>query len=102
MMRRSSRPGTLRVLQILRSKSADSRPSEFWESDMSVGPDLALTFLSRELIVVRVLLLSFTGVPYPARFDLPTLWSESTFKLSWRVNCSTPIINYQLEFREVI
>ncbi len=35
------------------------------------------------------------GVPYPARFDLPTLWSESYFKLSWRVNCSTPIINYQ-------
>eukprot|EP00095_Tigriopus_kingsejongensis_P008872 snap_masked-scaffold15_size728074-processed-gene-6.5 protein:Tk08872 transcript:snap_masked-scaffold15_size728074-processed-gene-6.5-mRNA-1 annotation:"opioid-binding protein cell adhesion molecule-like" len=42
-----------------------------------------------------------SGVPYPAKFDLPTLWSDSIFKLTWRVNCSTPIINYQLEFREV-
>ena len=41
------------------------------------------------------------GVPYPAKFDLPTLWSDSTFELSWRVNCSTPIINYLLEFREL-
>ena len=43
------------------------------------------------------------GVPYPATFDLPTNWSDTTFKLSWRVNCSinAPIINYQLEFKEV-
>ncbi|TRY74039.1 hypothetical protein TCAL_15768, partial [Tigriopus californicus] len=42
-----------------------------------------------------------SGVPYPAKFDDPTLWSDSIFKLVWRVNCSTPIINYQLEFREI-
>ena len=40
-------------------------------------------------------------MPYPAKFDLPTLFSDSLFKLTWRVNCSTPIINYQLEFREL-
>jgi hypothetical protein len=44
-----------------------------------------------------------SGVPYPAEFDLPTSWSDTTFKLSWRVNCSrnAPIINYKLEFREL-
>ena len=44
-----------------------------------------------------------TGVPYPAKFDLPTDWTDTTFKLSWKVNCSihAPIINYQLEFREL-
>lgn len=47
--------------------------------------------------------LSFLGVPYPARFELPTDWSDTTFKLTWKVNCSihAPIINYQLEFREL-
>lgn len=42
-------------------------------------------------------------MPYPAKFDLPTDWSDTTFKLSWRVNCSiyAPIINYQLEFQEI-
>ncbi len=43
----------------------------------------------------------YLGVPYPARFELPTLWSESTFKLSWRVNSTLPIISYRLEFRKV-
>ena len=43
------------------------------------------------------------GVPYPAKFDLPTDWTDTTFTLTWRVNCSrsAPIINYQLEFQEI-
>lgn len=41
-----------------------------------------------------------SGVPYPPRFDLPAQWSDSTYKLSWRVNCSTDVISYDLEFRE--
>ena len=47
--------------------------------------------------------ISLLGVPYPAKFDLPTEWTDTTFKLSWRVNCSihAPIINYQLEFKEL-
>ena len=47
--------------------------------------------------------LCILGVPYPAKFDLPTDWTDTTFKLSWRVNCSiyAPIINYQLEFQEI-
>ena len=42
-------------------------------------------------------------MPYPAKFDLPTEWTDTTFKLSWRVNCSinAPIINYNLEFKEL-
>jgi len=53
--------------------------------------------------IQRSAALNVTGVPYPAIFDLPTNWSDTTFKLSWRVNCSinAPIINYQLEFKEV-
>jgi len=41
------------------------------------------------------------GYPYPAVFDLPEEWSDTTFKLSWKVNCSetSPIVDYQLEFR---
>jgi len=41
------------------------------------------------------------GQPYPAVFDLPEEWSDTTFKLSWRVNSSisSPIVDYQLEFR---
>ena len=41
-------------------------------------------------------------MPYPAVFDLPHTWSETTFALSWKVNCSTtaPVISYRLEFRE--
>ena len=36
-------------------------------------------------------------------FDLPTPTTsdKSSYDLSWRVNCSTPIISYQLEFREL-
>lgn len=47
--------------------------------------------------------LNVSGVPYPAEFDVPTSWSDTTFKLSWKVNCSksAPIINYKLEFREL-
>ena len=46
------------------------------------------------------------GVPYPAKFvlpDLPSTWTETTYTLSWRVNCSinAPIINYQLAFKEL-
>ena len=45
----------------------------------------------------------FTGVPYPAKFELPTTWSDTSYTLSWGVNCSinAPIINYQLSFKEL-
>ena len=41
-----------------------------------------------------------SGVPYPAEFDIPFGWTETTYSLSWRVNSTAPIINYQLQFRE--
>jgi hypothetical protein len=44
--------------------------------------------------------LSISGAPYPAVFELPLLTSDETYDLSWHVNCSTPIIAYQLEFRD--
>lgn len=43
------------------------------------------------------------GVPYPPVFETPTTWSETEFVLSWRLNSSihsSPIIDYQLEFRQ--
>jgi len=47
--------------------------------------------------------LNVTGVPYPAKFELPTTWSDTSYTLSWGVNCSinAPIINYQLSFKEL-
>jgi hypothetical protein len=62
--------------------------------------------LARNLFLKKYLLINVqffvTGVPYPAVFDLPNTWSETTFALSWKVNCSTtaPVISYRLEFRE--
>ncbi len=46
--------------------------------------------LSKPLIILE-------GVPHPAVFDLPNTWSETTFALSWKVNCSTtaPVISYR-------
>ncbi len=46
--------------------------------------------------------LPISGAPYPAAFDSPESNSDgSAYQLTWRVNCSTPIISYQLEFREL-
>lgn len=44
-----------------------------------------------------------TGVPYAPVFDQPVEFTESTFNLSWRCNSSlnAPVINYQLEFKEL-
>ena len=47
--------------------------------------------------------LLISGVPYPPVFETPTTWSETEFVLSWRLNSSihsSPIIDYQLEFRQ--
>ena len=41
------------------------------------------------------------GAPYPALFDPPVVTSDGVYDLSWRVNCSTPVISYELEFREL-
>ena len=42
-----------------------------------------------------------SGAPYPALFDMPVVTSDGVYDLSWRVNCSTPVISYELEFREL-
>ena len=42
------------------------------------------------------------GAPYPALFDAPAVTADGgVYDLSWRVNCSTPLISYELEFREM-
>ena len=43
------------------------------------------------------------GVPTRAIFDEPFNYTETTVSLSWRVHAAlnAPIINYQLEFREL-
>lgn len=42
-----------------------------------------------------------SGAPYPARFAPPVVTADGVYDLSWRVNCSTPVISYELEFREL-
>ena len=53
--------------------------------------------------MTEFLYFSISGVPYPPVFETPTTWSETEFVLSWRLNSSnhsSPIIDYQLEFRQ--
>ena len=45
--------------------------------------------------------LFLAGAPYPARFAPPVVTADGVYDLSWRVNCSTPVISYELEFREL-
>ena len=47
------------------------------------------------------LALPLAGAPYPALFDAPAVTADGVYDLSWRVNCSTPVISYELEFREL-
>ena len=45
----------------------------------------------------------FKGVPNEPQFEQPVEHTDSTFTLLWKCNSSinAPIINYQLEFREI-
>ena len=53
------------------------------------------------LNVLHIFPFFLAGAPYPALFDAPAVTADGVYDLSWRVNCSTPLISYELEFREL-
>ncbi|CAB4064429.1 unnamed protein product [Lepeophtheirus salmonis] len=42
-----------------------------------------------------------SGIAHPALLEPPVFNSPNSVTLNWKVNCSTPIINYELEFRDL-